>query len=176
MNLDEMNPDAWPWPHKFSATRTNLRAAYCSIFNPGAATNRATHQLYNSGSGQAVIVVRAISWSGGITTADQRFLRRPGPPIGTHAGLEAPLWAGERDGVGQHWYADSATALIADEIFPATAALGMLRANQIPLAVLPPGWSYVFQQGAATGTVNVSWYWEELPPDDPTLSSIGTRL
>jgi hypothetical protein len=159
-----------PRTKRFHFFTVNLRRAYRSFLAAGAATNFATHQLYNASVGDAVLVVRGIWWSGYSTAKPQIMQVAPGA-AGTHAGSEYAVWAGERTGNGQHWYQDDASLITAQFLVTQAATSALYGVNSPPLAVLPPGWALSFAQDTAALTTTLSFYWEELHIDDPELGS-----
>jgi len=170
--LDRMDPEAYPFPRRYQFTTINLRNTYRSYAAPGAATNLATHALFNGSSGDRVLVVRGFTQSG-TTGASIAPMATQRGVTGTHAGTEFPLWSGERQPAGQHWYQDTANALVPQQLnTPATSNI-ISFVGSVPLAVLRPGWSFVWQGNAAALTVIFQWIWEELPVNDPILGVVG---
>lgn len=150
---------------RYTYTDVALRSYYLSIFAPGAATNFATHSLYNSSPGPTTIVVRGISWNGASAASAPRFQKIQGL-VGTVSGTVNAVYGGESAGAGQHAYVDRVTQITTEFTFSATAVANASFQTNPPVAVLPPGWSWVWQNGATTGTVVASFFWEELDARD----------
>jgi hypothetical protein len=171
---DLMDPHAFPWPKRFSLVRENLRHSYSSFYAPAAATNRATHALYNASTGDRVIVLRGFSYSG-TTAASIPNVGAQAGIIGASLGLEFPIWRDQPVGNGQHLYVDTATVLPNQFVMQGTSALNFYVTTPLILVVLPPNWSFYFQANAIALTLALSFYWEELRIDDPVLGAIGER-
>jgi hypothetical protein len=171
MPEDWMDPETW-WPKRYLFTTANVRRSYYSIYIAGAATNFGTHQLYNSSTGDRVLVVRSFSLNGTSNASQAAVLTQQGA-LGTHAGAEYPVWAGERQSAGQHWYVDNASKLTVEYFLVPAANYQFITNINAPLAVLPPGWSFIAQANATAQTTKAQFIWEELRIDDPILGTIG---
>jgi len=171
MAEDWMNPEQW-WPKRYGWQHPNIRNGFASYYAPGAATNLATHLLYNSSAGDRVIVVQALT-SQGTTGASRSPVGWQQGTLGTHAGVEYNRWAGERQGIGQHWYVDQAGALTPKFVTPPSTGYTAFAAYNFPWVVLPPGWSFFVQANTTALTVAASFFWEEVLINDPYLGVIG---
>lgn len=169
--IDRMDPEAYPLPKRFNFTTINVRRFYHSFYAAGASVNYSTHALYNSSTGDRVIVLRGVAWTG-FSAASPQYLFAQQGIIGTDVGREEPAWLGERAGAGQHCWTDAATASTPAMFVNILANVGAQFIAGPPVYVLPPGWSVGLQQNTKVLTVSVSWWWEELDINDPMLGSI----
>jgi hypothetical protein len=169
-----MDPEALPWPGRYQGTTVNLRRAYISNYLPAVSTNRATHLLFNASTGDRVLVVRGVNYSG-TTAAGLPNLGTLQGTLGALLGSAVPIWRDGPAGAGQHYYVDTLTVLPDQQILSPTTSGNLITTQVLPWAVLPPGWSFYFQGNAAAQTLLLSFYWEELRIDDPILGAIGDR-
>ena len=170
--IDRMDPESYPWPKRYQFTTLDLRRSYRSYAAPNTSVNRATHSLYNSSSGDRVLVVRSYSYMG-FTGAATNPVAVINGPMGSHAGLESPVWADGPQPAGQHFYVDTATPITPQFYLTNTPSSNLFNNIGTPLAVLPPNWSYVVQASASATTMVISFCWEELLMNDPALGAIG---
>lgn len=171
--IDRMDPEAYPWPHAYPLYTYNLRRSYVSFFSAAAAVNFATHSLFNGSSGDRVIVVRSICYSG-TTAASPTRVGAVNGPLGAALGSVTPIWRGEANPAGAHFYQDAAAPLPNQQLITPTTANNLI-STFAPFAVLPPGWSFYLQGNAAAQTLQCSFTWEELSVSDPRLGLIGPQ-
>jgi len=145
--------------HHFRAARA-MRSGYSAAVS----TNHPTHQLWNSASGDALLVVRHASLVSTAATTGILVLATQ-TQFGTPLGVVAPLVGLGQVGPGQHYYLDSATAITPDFVlnFNVNAAYWT---HEFPIAVLQPGWGLVLQLTTTATASYACFMWEFLDPID----------
>lgn len=172
MPIDHMDPLRDWWPDRYSITRVNLRRSYTSYYAPSTATNYGTHLLLNTGVGTRVLVVRGFSALSFSATA-RTVVATTRNILGSHLGLEYPVWSEVQAGVGQHWYADTTTQFDTQYGLALVANSGFNQQTDGFAWVILPGHALVLQNGSTAGTPTASYVWEELEINDPSIGAIG---
>jgi hypothetical protein len=131
-----------------------------------SATNHGTHSLYNNSQGQFYLVVRALSFFE-LSGADVAQLVNNKGTLGTHQGTEAHMIMDHAPGPGQHYFLDSAAQLTGDFEFAVYQAPNPW--PNIPLAVIPPGYSLAVQLMDTTLTTRCGFIWEYVTVDELDL-------
>jgi hypothetical protein len=169
--LDRMDLDAYPWGTPFVQMHKRLRRCFWSYYAPSAATHYPTMSVFNASTGDSVIAI--IGWNAVLAAAAKMYADIITGTLGSNLGAVSPMWAGERTGNGQHYYADTLTTPASFLQFASATSFNFLGSQLNCWAILPPGWSFVLQSGGAGGTMSASFFWQEYRVDDPQLGLIG---
>lgn len=131
---------------------------------PAAATNWATHDLFNDSQEGEIIVVRQVrvNLAAGIAV-NGYFVKNS---IGSHTGVENTLWMNQPKMRGQHFYIDK-PAQDSNPAYVWDNPLAIpMHLNEFPLAIIPPGWGLYVQASAAGATMSASFVWEVINAHD----------
>lgn len=146
--------------YKWFHPRQAARAGSPSV--AGVSSKFVTIALYNSSTGPTVLVVRRV-----LFTANQLYgmFYVQGRLTGTNYPA-ARLWPGEPAAAGLVDSSQAGAAGAYDSyLTPGDVGLGA-GGDTIPIAIVPPGWSFVLQNSAADTAAGVSFVWEELSIDE----------